>query len=77
VTALPDERLGAVPVAAVELCDGASATSEELLQYAREHLTSYQVPRAIVVVDALPRTPSMKVSAPGVLALVEDKFRRQ
>jgi len=66
---MPDERLGAVPVAAVELVEGASVTSQELLQFARDHLTAYQVPRAIVVVDELPRTPSMKVSAPGVLAL--------
>jgi acyl-coenzyme A synthetase/AMP-(fatty) acid ligase len=66
---MPDERLGAVPIAAVELVDGATITSAELLQFARERLTSYQVPREIVVVDELPRTPSMKVSAPGVLAL--------
>ena len=71
VTAMSDDRLGAVPVAAVELRDGMTATSDELLEFARDHLTSYQVPRVIVVVDELPRTPSMKVSAPGVLALVE------
>jgi len=69
VTGMPDERLGAVPVAAVELVDGAAVTSDELLQFARDHLTAYQVPREIAVVDELPRTPSMKVSAPGVLAL--------
>jgi acyl-CoA synthetase (AMP-forming)/AMP-acid ligase II len=71
VTGMPDERLGAVPVAAVELVDGAVVTSDELLQFARDHLTAYQVPREIAVVDELPRTPSMKVSAPGVLALFE------
>jgi acyl-CoA synthetase (AMP-forming)/AMP-acid ligase II len=71
VAGMPDERLGAVPVAAVELVDGASVTTDELLQLARDHLTAYQVPRQIVIVDELPRTPSMKVSAPGVLALVE------
>jgi long-chain acyl-CoA synthetase len=69
VTGIPDERLGAVPVAAVELVEGATATSDELMVYAREHLTSYQVPREILVVPALPRTPSMKVSAPGVASL--------
>jgi len=72
VTGMSDERLGAVPIAAVELRDGATTTSDELLAYARDHLTGYQVPRAIVVVHELPRTPSMKVSAPGVLALVEE-----
>jgi acyl-CoA synthetase (AMP-forming)/AMP-acid ligase II len=71
VTGIADERLGAVPVAAVELADGATVTGEELLAHAREHLAAYQVPREIVVVRELPRTPSMKVSAPGVAALFE------
>jgi acyl-CoA synthetase (AMP-forming)/AMP-acid ligase II len=69
VTGMPDERLGAVPVAAVELVDGATVTSDELLEFARDHLAAYQVPREIAIVGELPRTPSMKVSAPGVLAL--------
>jgi acyl-CoA synthetase (AMP-forming)/AMP-acid ligase II len=71
VTGVPDDRLGAVPVAAVELVDGAMVTSAELMAFAREHLTAYQVPREIVVVQALPRTASMKVSAPAVAALFE------
>jgi acyl-CoA synthetase (AMP-forming)/AMP-acid ligase II len=72
VVGLPDERLGAVPVAAVELRSGATATPEELLAYAREHLTSYQVPVALKIVDALPRTPSMKVAQPAVRELFQE-----
>jgi acyl-CoA synthetase (AMP-forming)/AMP-acid ligase II len=71
VTGIPDERLGAVPVAAVELAEGATADAAELMAHARAHLTAYQVPREILVVPALPRTASMKVSAPGVAALFE------
>ncbi|MDH0426651.1 class I adenylate-forming enzyme family protein [Stutzerimonas stutzeri] len=69
VVGLPDARLGAVPVAAVQLEDGASATAEELIAFAREKLTSYQVPVSLRIVTALPRTPSMKVSQPEVRAL--------
>jgi acyl-coenzyme A synthetase/AMP-(fatty) acid ligase len=63
VAPLPDERLGAVPVAAVELVSGAAApTGEELRAFVRDVLLPYEVPAHVVVVDVLPRTPSSKVS---------------
>ncbi|MET0983773.1 MAG: class I adenylate-forming enzyme family protein [Steroidobacteraceae bacterium] len=72
VVGLADSRLGHVPVAAVELRENVSApTADELLQFAREHLTSYQVPSRVCIVAELPRTPSMKVSQPAVRALFE------
>jgi len=69
VVGLPDARLGAVPVAAVLLEPEASTTVEQLIDFAREKLVSYQVPVSIKIVDTLPRTPSMKVSQPEVKAL--------
>jgi acyl-CoA synthetase (AMP-forming)/AMP-acid ligase II len=70
VVGLPDERLGEVPVAAVELAEGAEPVGEEeLLAHLRGVLAAYQVPARIAIVDELPRTPSMKVSQPGVRAL--------
>lgn len=72
VVGLPDERLGQVPVAAVELVDGAPAVdAAELRAFARQHLTGYQVPKEIRVVARLPRTPSLKVSEAEVRALFE------
>jgi len=72
VVGLSDPRLGQVPVAAVELHDSAAVGGDEILAFAREHLTSYQAPAAIRIVPALPRTPSLKVSQEGVRALFED-----
>jgi acyl-CoA synthetase (AMP-forming)/AMP-acid ligase II len=69
VVGIPDARLGQVPAAAVELRSGESVSCEELLGFARQHLTAYQMPAQIRVVDALPRTPSLKVSQPDVRAL--------
>jgi acyl-coenzyme A synthetase/AMP-(fatty) acid ligase len=69
VAGLPDERLGEVPVAAVELTSGAHATEDELLSHLRNRLASYQLPARLRIVDELPRTPSMKVSQDGVRAL--------
>jgi long-chain acyl-CoA synthetase len=71
VVGLPDPRLGQVPVAAVELRDGARVDADALREFARGHLTSYQVPSEIRIVPALPRTPSLKVSQPEVRALFE------
>ncbi|BBZ71773.1 class I adenylate-forming enzyme family protein [Mycobacterium paraseoulense] len=71
VTGLPDERLGQVPVAAVELTDGARATPEDLLAYLRERVSRYYVPARVIVVEELPRTPSLKVSQPALRELFE------
>ena len=66
--ALPDTRLGQVPVAAVTLLSPAS--EEELMAYLADRLTRYQRPVAIKVVDQLPRTPSLKISR----ALVREHY---
>ncbi len=71
VIGLPDERLGQVPVAAVELVEGAAVNAGELQAFARERLAAYQVPARIRVVERLPRTPSLKVSQPGIRQLFE------
>ncbi|MCV7189139.1 acyl--CoA ligase [Mycolicibacterium thermoresistibile] len=73
VTGLPDPRLGAVPVAAVELAGGAQAEPDELLDFLRQRLTRYQVPARLLVLDELPRTPSLKVSQPALRELFEQE----
>jgi acyl-CoA synthetase (AMP-forming)/AMP-acid ligase II len=69
VVGIADARLGQVPAAAVELRSGASLSCDELLSFARQHLTAYQMPAQLRIVEALPRTPSLKVSQPEVQAL--------
>ena len=69
MTGIEDERLGAVPVGAVELRAGATVTEAELEDHVRQRLASYKVPTEVRIVDALPRTPSMKVSQPQLREL--------
>lgn len=72
VVGLPDERLGQVPVAAVELRPGATPPDDaELAAFARARLTAFQVPARILVVKALPRTPTLKLIRPEVRALFQ------
>jgi acyl-coenzyme A synthetase/AMP-(fatty) acid ligase len=74
VVGLPDRRLGQVPVAAVILRAAAAAPADaELADWVRGQLMAYCVPVAFKVVDELPRTPSMKVSTPGVRELFADR----
>jgi acyl-coenzyme A synthetase/AMP-(fatty) acid ligase len=66
-----DARLGAVPVAAVELRTASmSINSAELLSELSSALAPYEVPVELRVVEELPRTPSGKVD----LAAVREYF---
>ena len=61
VVGRPDERWGEVPVAFVVLRPGAVATPEELVEHCRPRLAKFKVPRAVTIIEALPRNPSGKV----------------
>ncbi len=67
-----DRRLGAVPVAAVELKqDAVPVTSADLFAYASTVLARYELPVDIRVVDQLPRTDAGKPDLAAVEALFE------
>jgi long-chain acyl-CoA synthetase len=71
VLGVPDERLGELPVALVEVTDKAAAVDEAGLRaFAKEQLVPYEVPARIHVVPALPRTVSDKVSRPEARLLL-------
>lgn len=74
VVGVPHARLGAVPVAAVIVREGATLEAEELTAFARAHLSAYQVPADFVFVDELPRTLSLKPALPQVTALIAAKL---
>lgn len=69
VVGVPDARLGQVPFAAVETVEGATVSEADLLAAVRAALPAHHVPVSVVFVDELPRTPSLKVSVPGVTGL--------
>jgi acyl-CoA synthetase (AMP-forming)/AMP-acid ligase II len=72
VVGVADERLGAVPAAAIILREGVTSLDPEALKaFLKERLIPYQVPVHYRFVSDFPRTPSMKPSAPGLKALFE------
>lgn len=72
VVGMKDERLGQVPLAAIELPEGSLdiPQKEELDAFLKESLPSYMVPVEYRVVETLPRTVSMKVSRPELKSLL-------
>jgi fatty-acyl-CoA synthase len=66
VVGLPDRDRGELVVAAIELCEGATATPDALTAFCRERLANYKVPRHFVfrTADEFPRTPTGKVQKP-------------
>jgi acyl-coenzyme A synthetase/AMP-(fatty) acid ligase len=69
VVSRDDRRLGAVPVAVVELIDPVDA--DALLAHASTILARYELPTEIRVVDTLPRTDSGKVDLAAVSSLLD------
>lgn len=68
VAAMPDERLGEIPVAVVVLRAGASLDGESIRSELREQLAAYELPRRVMVVDAIPRFESGKVDRDGIVS---------
>lgn len=63
--------LGQVPVAVIEpSATGPTPDPDDILDYARERLTGYQVPERVIVVSALPRTAALKIARGQVADLV-------
>jgi acyl-CoA synthetase (AMP-forming)/AMP-acid ligase II len=60
VVGVPDERWGERVVAVVAAAEGAAPTLEALQEHARGSLAGYKVPREMVVVDTVERTPAGK-----------------
>ncbi|HSO96866.1 MAG TPA: acyl-CoA synthetase [Acidimicrobiia bacterium] len=60
VVGLPDDRWGERVVAVVEPRDHRTVTLDELVDEARQHIAGYKVPRQLVLVDHVERSPSGK-----------------
>ncbi len=60
VVGVPDERWGERVTAVVQATSGSSPTLEELDEHCRGNVAGYKIPRALVLVDEIVRSPSGK-----------------
>ena len=63
----PDAHAGELPCAFVELVAGASATEDELIEYAAEHIAERAaIPKYLEIIDEIPKTAVGKVFKPDL-----------
>ncbi|GAC1310958.1 MAG: acyl-CoA synthetase [Vulcanimicrobiaceae bacterium] len=61
VVGMPDERWGEAPHAFVVLHPGSAASADDIRRFARETLAGFKVPKAVHVVEELPKTATGKI----------------
>ncbi len=61
VYSVPDEKWGEAINASVVLRDGREVTPEELIAFAKAKLARFKAPKAVRIVDELPKTPVGKI----------------
>jgi fatty-acyl-CoA synthase len=64
---VPDPKWGEVGRAIIVLKPGASVTEADLVNWLREQMAHYKVPRSVVFVDTLPKTAANKVDKPQLI----------
>ena len=60
VVGRPSERWGQEVVALVELSSGVTATPDEIIAHASEHVARYKLPKDVLFLPAIQRSPSGK-----------------
>ncbi len=65
-----DETWGEAVVAVIGLRDDASLDYESLKQWCDGKMSAYKIPKAIKIVDALPRNAMGKVTKPALKKLL-------
>jgi acyl-CoA synthetase (AMP-forming)/AMP-acid ligase II len=60
---------------AVIACPPGRVTAEDVAAWCRQHLSAHKVPRSILLVPELPRTPRGKLDRPALRALTSGSAR--
>lgn len=75
VVSVADDRKGEAPFAFVAASPQSGLDEQFLMRHCAEHLTSYKIPRAIVVLDELPKTAARKPDKQRLKEMTQDTLR--
>lgn len=73
IVGLPDEKWGEAVVAVATLDGTEEVTIDELREFAGRHLARYKIPKTLVVVDDLVRTPAGKLNKTEIRAIARQR----
>ncbi|MFT5604837.1 MAG: acyl-CoA synthetase (AMP-forming)/AMP-acid ligase II [Paracoccaceae bacterium] len=74
VVGAPSKKWGEIPVAVLVSGGNPELTPDELVEFCRDKLAGYKIPRAVEYVDALPRNPTGKILKKDLRAQFHDKY---
>jgi long-chain acyl-CoA synthetase len=61
VFAMYDEKRGEIPAAAIVLKPNTNANSEEIIEFCKDKIASYKIPKHIIFLKELPKMNNWKV----------------
>jgi acyl-CoA synthetase (AMP-forming)/AMP-acid ligase II len=74
VVGVPDERWGSAVTAVIETVPGATLTLDDVTAHCKAHLAGFKVPKHLVLVDAVLRSPAGKADYRWALATATDRL---
>lgn len=74
VVGVPDKKWGEVPIAVLVSGGNPELSADDLVEYCRDKLAGYKIPRAVEYVDALPRNPTGKILKKNLREQFHDKY---
>ena len=61
VIGVPDDKFGEALLAFIVLNEGCSMALDEMIEFCRDKIAGYKIPRQLQTIEALPRNPSGKI----------------
>jgi acyl-CoA synthetase (AMP-forming)/AMP-acid ligase II len=74
VVGIPDDKYGQSVTAVIQPREDATVELEDLRAYLRQHLSGYKLPRAITLVEEIPRNATGKAQYPRAKELAMASF---
>jgi fatty-acyl-CoA synthase len=76
IVAVPDQRLGEVCFAFVQLFEDREATESELIEYCKGKIASFKIPKVVSIIQEFPMTPTGKIQKFKLREMAQDALNQ-